>query len=43
MACAVAALGAIGETKILDSDCVKKSYPSFFKDLKNLGVDISGR
>lgn len=41
MACAVAALGADGKTKILDSNCVNKSYPSFFRDLENLGVDIS--
>ena len=43
MACAVAALGAIDKTKILESDCVQKSYPRFFKDLEILGVDVSGR
>jgi len=43
MACAVAALGAEGETKILNSDCVRKSYPAFFDDLYSLGADIIGR
>ena len=42
MACAVAALGAEGETKILNSECVRKSYPSFFKDLKKIGAEIIG-
>jgi len=36
MACAVAALGAKGITTILQADAVKKSYPSFFEDLKML-------
>jgi len=40
MACAVAALGARGETTILQADCVNKSYPNFFKDLQSLGVDL---
>ncbi len=42
MACAVAALGASGETKISDSECVRKSYPKFFHDLRALGVDDVG-
>jgi 3-phosphoshikimate 1-carboxyvinyltransferase len=42
MACAVAALGAQGETTISDADCVKKSYPGFFKDLRKLGADVIG-
>jgi 3-phosphoshikimate 1-carboxyvinyltransferase len=42
MACAVAALGASGETKISDSECVRKSYPKFFHDLRALGVDDIG-
>ncbi|HON18340.1 MAG TPA: 3-phosphoshikimate 1-carboxyvinyltransferase [Salinivirgaceae bacterium] len=33
MACAVAALGADGETHILEADVVKKSYPDFFDKL----------
>jgi 3-phosphoshikimate 1-carboxyvinyltransferase len=42
MACAVAALGATGETKIQNAECVKKSYPTFFNDLRVLGVDVVG-
>jgi 3-phosphoshikimate 1-carboxyvinyltransferase len=42
MACAVAALGAEGETVIHNAECVQKSYPSFFNDLKSLGVDLIG-
>jgi len=42
MACAVAALSASGETKIRNSECVKKSYPTFFKDLRLLGADVIG-
>jgi len=40
MACAVAALAAGGETKIQNSECVNKSYPSFFNDLRLLGANI---
>jgi 3-phosphoshikimate 1-carboxyvinyltransferase len=43
MACAVAALGAQGETTINNAECVKKSYPKFFYDLCTLGADIVGR
>ena len=43
MACAVAALGAVGETKIQNSKCVNKSYPRFFDDLRSLGANIVGR
>ena len=42
MACAVAALGASGETTIQDSDCVRKSYPRFFTDLRAIGADVVG-
>jgi len=42
MACAIAALRADGKTKILDHECVNKSYPNFFKDLASLGVDVYG-
>jgi 3-phosphoshikimate 1-carboxyvinyltransferase len=42
MACAVAGLGATGETEIENSECVSKSYPLFFDDLKSLGGDIVG-
>jgi 3-phosphoshikimate 1-carboxyvinyltransferase len=42
MACAVTALGASGETRIRDAECVRKSYPRFFSDLRLLGVDVVG-
>ncbi len=42
MACAIAALGAEGETTIHDAESVKKSYPRFFIDLTSLGVDVVG-
>ena len=43
MACAVAALRATGQTRIQNSECVKKSYPEFFNDLRKIGADIVGR
>jgi 3-phosphoshikimate 1-carboxyvinyltransferase len=36
MAFAVAALGASGETRILDPDCAAVSYPAFFSELRRL-------
>ncbi len=42
MACAIAALGARGETKIQKSECTNKSYPKFFKDLRSLGGNVIG-
>ena len=42
MACAVAALGAQGETTIRNAQCVRKSYPQFFIHLKQLGAEIVG-
>jgi len=42
MACAIAALGASGETRIQDAECVRKSYPKFFSDLRKLGVNVVG-
>ena len=42
MACAVAALGADGETTIQNGECVRKSYPQFFTHLKQLGADVVG-
>jgi 3-phosphoshikimate 1-carboxyvinyltransferase len=42
MACAVAALGAKGETKIQDVECINKSYPQFFSDLHVLGANVVG-
>ena len=34
MACAVAALRAVGETTVKDSECVSVSYPAFFGELE---------
>jgi 3-phosphoshikimate 1-carboxyvinyltransferase len=42
MACAVAALGAQGETTIRNAECVRKSYPQFFTHLKQIGAEIVG-
>ncbi|MFQ6085491.1 MAG: 3-phosphoshikimate 1-carboxyvinyltransferase [Candidatus Bathyarchaeia archaeon] len=40
MAYAIAALGADGETRISDPDCINKSYPEFLRDLKEIGAII---
>ena len=40
MALAVASLRAEGSSTILDAECVSKSYPSFWRDLKNLGANL---
>ena len=42
MACAVAALGAKGQTTIQNAECVRKSYPQFFTHLKQIGAEIVG-
>jgi len=42
MACSVAALGADGETEIQNADCVSKSYPRFYEDLRSLGGNVIG-
>ncbi len=41
MAVAVAALGASGKVYIRDSQCVAKSYPDFFDDLKHIGAVVN--
>lgn len=41
MACAVAALGASGDTVISKAGAVRKSYPAFFSDLEKLGGNVS--
>jgi len=43
MACTVAALGAVGETKIRNSECINKSYPRFFDDIRSLGANVIGK
>jgi len=40
MACAVAALGAEGVSRVIDADVVNKSYPSFFEALDKLGAEV---
>lgn len=40
MAVAVASLGASGRVYIHDSQCVAKSYPGFFDDLRHLGAVV---
>jgi 3-phosphoshikimate 1-carboxyvinyltransferase len=40
MMCAVAALGAQGDTYIADAEAVEKSYPQFFQDLQRIGIRI---
>lgn len=40
MAAAVAGLIASGQTVILGAECVSKSYPGFFSDLKSLGAEV---
>jgi 3-phosphoshikimate 1-carboxyvinyltransferase len=42
MACAVAALGAQGETTIQNAECVRKSYPQFYTHLNQLGANLVG-
>jgi len=41
MACAVAALKAVGETTINEADAVRKSYPNFYEHLQSLGVSLN--
>ena len=41
MALAVAAVAAKGETIIEDAEAVRKSYPRFYEDLMNAGINIS--
>ena len=42
MSCAVAALGATGKTKIQNVECINKSYPQFFNDLRAIGGNVVG-
>ncbi len=41
MACAVAALGAIGDTIIEEAEAINKSYPDFFENLQQLGATVN--
>jgi 3-phosphoshikimate 1-carboxyvinyltransferase len=40
MAIAVASLGATGRVYIRDSQCVAKSYPGFYDDLRHIGAIV---
>jgi len=40
MAVTVASLGATGRISLRDSQCVAKSYPGFFDDLRHLGAAV---
>ena len=40
MAAAVAALNAQGDVMIRGAECVAKSYPFFFEDLKKIGGNV---
>lgn len=40
MSCAIAALNASDDVKIVEATAVNKSYPNFFEDLKKVGVGI---
>jgi 3-phosphoshikimate 1-carboxyvinyltransferase len=42
MALCIAALGAKGKVVIQGAECVSKSYPSFFDDMRALGVEVNG-
>ncbi len=42
MALGVAAMGAKSQVVIKDAECVSKSYPNFFDDLRSLGVEVVG-
>jgi 3-phosphoshikimate 1-carboxyvinyltransferase len=40
MSCAIASIGATGDSSIQNAEAVSKSYPEFFQDLARLGVDL---
>ena len=42
MSAAIATTRATGAVTILGADCVRKSYPDFFKDYRNLGGVANG-
>ena len=41
MSCAIASIGATGDSSIHNAEVVSKSYPEFFQDLIRLGVDLN--
>jgi 3-phosphoshikimate 1-carboxyvinyltransferase len=40
MALSIAALQANGEVEVHGAECVSKSYPNFFNDLRSIGVEV---
>ncbi len=43
MACTLLGLAADGETLVLGAECVDKSYPGFFEDIRRLGGSVAVR
>lgn len=41
MSCAIASIGASGDSAIHNAEVVSKSYPEFFQDLTTLGVELN--
>jgi 3-phosphoshikimate 1-carboxyvinyltransferase len=41
MACAVAALKAVGETAIDEAEAINKSYPDFYQHLQHIGAQVA--
>jgi 3-phosphoshikimate 1-carboxyvinyltransferase len=41
MSCAIASIGAKGNSLIQNAEAVSKSYPAFFQDLTELGVNLN--
>lgn len=41
MACAVAALNAVGDTIIEEAEAINKSYPDFYADIMHLGARVT--
>jgi 3-phosphoshikimate 1-carboxyvinyltransferase len=41
MSCAIASIGARGDSSIHNAEAVSKSYPEFFQDLARLGVELN--
>ncbi len=41
MSCAIASIGASGDSSIRNAEVVSKSYPEFFQDLIRLGVELN--
>ena len=42
MACAVAALGAMGQTVIEEAEAIDKSFPEFYEKMRQVGATVKG-